>query len=467
MIDEASIQAERSPIEGGQRGDVQKERSVFRLLLSGVDDSAVAPVEKPKSVSAVKATKLELLDEMIANVDLRLAAEHPEAEDYAEQDARLSETLEHIHKEFETSQVSIRKLLERKQALASEIPQVGERLDEIDLHLDRFARLSDVYDSDIKRLVAIEEAGFLVSLGTGKDCPLCGAKPEAQSHAEGLEEIKQVRTAALVEIAKITRQRDDLSHTITDIEAERGRLEEELPSLLESLEATERELEGLLPQLDETRRSLAEVLAARDRARQGLALREQKERLLEKRQEAESMKATRKDEKPNLDISDGLAHEFCQTVADVLKEWQFPGNRHISFDKQTCDLLIDGKLRANNGKGVRAITHAAFKVGLLIFCQSRGLPHPGIVVLDTPLLTYRDPISNPKFGELSEDERALARTAVKQRFFEHLHSIRHLGQFIVFENVNLPENIEDLAKVEVFSGAAGGRYGLFPPVSKS
>lgn len=466
LVDETSIQAERSPIEGGQHPDAPTERSVFRLLLSGVDDSAISPVAKPKSVSAAKATKLELLDEMIADVDRCLATEHPDADGYAEQDARLSESLDHIQREFETAQMSIRELLERKQMLASEIPRVGDRLDEIGLHLNRFARLSDVYDSDIARLEAIEEAGFLVFLGSGKNCPLCGAKPEAQSHAEGSAEIEQVRSAALAEISKIKRQRGDLGHTVADLKAERGRFEEKLPRLVESLEMTERELAELLPQRDETRQSLAEILAARDRARQGLALLEQRERLLEKRREAESLKAARKDEKPDLDIPGSLAHEFCQTVADVLGKWQFPGDHHISFDEQTYDLRIDGKLRTNNGKGVRAVTHAAFKVGLLVFCRNRGLPHPGVVVLDTPLLTYRDPITNPKFGDLSDDERDLARTAVKQRFFEHLHSIRNLGQFIVFENVDPPENIEDLAKVEVFSGAVGGRYGLFPPVSE-
>lgn len=462
LVDETSIQAERSPIVGGQHSDVPTERSVFRLLLSGVDDSAVVPVAKPKSVKAAKAFKLELLDEMITEVDARLAAEHPDADGYAEQDARLTETLDRIQSEFDAAQKSVRSLLGEKQALAAEIPQVGGRLDEIEVHLDRFARLNDVYASDIERLVSIEEAGFLVSLGGGRDCPMCGAKPEAQSHAEGVVQVEQVRAAALAEIQKIARQRDDLSRTVEDLHAERERLENEFPALLARLERTERDLAELLPQVDETRRSLAEVLAARDRTRQGLALQEQRQLLLDKRKEAESMKAAPKEEKPKLDLSSGLAHDFCQTVAEVLRKWEFPGNRHISFDEKTYDLKIDGKLRINNGKGVRAVTHAAFKVALLLFCRDRSLPHPGIVVLDTPLLTYRDPIRNPRFGELSEDEKALARTAVKQRFFEHIHSISDLGQFIVFENVDLPANIKDLAKVEVFSGGADGRTGLFP-----
>ncbi len=111
---------------------------------------------------------------------------------------------------------------------------------------------------------------------------------------------------------------------------------------------------------------------------------------------------------------------------------------------------------------MRAITHAAFKIALLIFCHEKGLPHPGFVILDTPLLTYRDPIKNPKHGELSTDEKKLAQTSLKQKFFEHLHSIRKLGQFIIFENVDPPNNIENLAKAEIFLGQPGGRIGFFP-----
>jgi hypothetical protein len=144
----------------------------------------------------------------------------------------------------------------------------------------------------------------------------------------------------------------------------------------------------------------------------------------------------------------------------------------VSFDEKTYDIRIDGKLRTDNGKGVRAVTHAAFKVALLLYCQERDLPHPGVVVLDTPLLTYRDPLRTPRFGALTEDERQLAKTSLKQKFFEHLFELRDAGQFIVLENVDPPNNIENLANVQLFSGVPGtGRGGFFPamiaPDSKS
>jgi hypothetical protein len=157
------------------------------------------------------------------------------------------------------------------------------------------------------------------------------------------------------------------------------------------------------------------------------------------------------------------AHEFTQTVSKVLEEWQFPGKRHVAFDEGTYDLRIDGKHRRDNGKGVRAITHAAFKVALLMFCRERGLPHPGFLILDTPLLTYRDPLRS-RAGPLGADEQAIKNTALKDFFFAHLSRLGSLGQFLVIENVDLPVGIEDLAHVETFTGdLATGRPGLFAP----
>jgi hypothetical protein len=128
----------------------------------------------------------------------------------------------------------------------------------------------------------------------------------------------------------------------------------------------------------------------------------------------------------------------------------------------TFDLKIDGKRRRDNGKGVRALTHAAFKVAPLLYCRERDLPHPGFLVLDTPLLTYRDRLTS-KYGELSADEEEIASLSLKDHFFEHLAAESQEAQFIILENIDPPANIADLAHVEVFFGSrGGGRFGLFP-----
>jgi hypothetical protein len=63
-------------------------------------------------------------------------------------------------------------------------------------------------------------------------------------------------------------------------------------------------------------------------------------------------------------VSDGdlttTAEKFAQQVEAVLKAWHFPEADRVFFDPKTRDLAIAGKARTARGKGLRAITHAAF-----------------------------------------------------------------------------------------------------------
>jgi hypothetical protein len=375
----------------------------------------------------------------------------------------LEKSLEVVQSELDASHGSIQQLLSEKRRLSVEIPNVSDRIEEIGVHLERFDQLDRIYVSDIERLGALEEAGFVLALGTNRDCPLCGAPPEVQKLQHGLDGIGQVRDASLQEITKIESQRVDLKSTVSDLFREQGILKTQLSELELQLSGVEAEVSNLTPMSNQMQQRLRELIAARDHVNQGLALHNQRSEFVSRRETFSHDKRPSKTDKPNLHIAGNSAHDFCQVVSRVLKAWEFPGERHVSFDEKAYDLRIDGKLRTDNGKGIRAVTHAAFKVALLIYCRERQLPHPGFVVLDTPLLTYRDPIKNPKQGALADDEKALARTPVKARFFEHLSSLRDLGQFIILENIDPPVEIERLAHVEVFYGdEGGGRFGLFP-----
>ena len=181
-----------------------------------------------------------------------------------------------------------------------------------------------------------------------------------------------------------------------------------------------------------------------------------------KRAEYEAMKQSKKDF-PTLASPATALYDFGKLVGSILDEWKFPGGTDVTFDEDTYDIKINGKLRTLNGKGVRALTHAAFKVGLLLYCQRNNLPHPGFLVLDTPLLAYRDPIKSKK-GALSADERVVAASPVRENFFRHLASLEKDAQFIVLDNIDPPPDIDKWAKTEVFTGNEDGpgRFGFFP-----
>jgi TolA-binding protein len=461
LVDETSIQIERSPVEGGQRDARTTERSVFRLLVTGLDDSAIVAVDDPKKFNAARQIRLEVVDEMIAEVEAAISSDFPDIDDLEEQLTQLEESVERASLTFTSLQTSIRGLLTEKHALARSIPKTANRLDEVNLHIDRFEQLQEIYTSDIERLKALEEAGFLLGLFSTRECALCGAAPSAQTHAHDHHDIALVKEASVVEINKILLQSDELSYVLTGLQDEKSRLEGELPMLAQRLSKLEADIAELTPLEARSQSDLVQIIAARDHIQRGLTLQVQRDELLLRRSGYEGAKAAPKADRPVLGLAGSVSHEFAKVVSSVLQQWGFPGEHNVSFDDETYDLKIDGKARSANGKGVRAVTHAAFKVALLLFCREKGLPHPGFLVLDTPLLTYRDPLKSTKFGELEDDERALAATSLKDRFFDYLASLKIDAQFIILENVDPPDGLDEKAHLEVFSGG-DGRRGLFP-----
>lgn len=465
MVDETSIQSEESPVLSGQHVSGPTERSVFKLLLTGLDDGALVEVVDRTTFRTSKAAKVEVVTEMVDATEAELEEEFPDRGDLRDQEKRLEQTFVAAQTEADATQGSVRELLAEKRRIVMQFAQMERRIGEVDLNLARFAQLHQVYQSDIERLEALEEAGFLLSLGGDRECPLCGASPEAQKHEHGLGDIDRVRSAATVEIAKIRQQQTELTQTVQQLYAERVTLGEELPKLAANLKTTEDEIACLSPEAGAARRQVSEIMAARDRVKRGLSMMEHLATLRVRLDSLSAVRPSSTTDRPKLGVTSTVAHDFSQTVSQVLNDWHFPGDCHVSFDDATYDLKIDGKLRRDNGKGVRAITHAAFKVALLLFCRKNNLPHPGFLVLDTPLLTYRDPI-NSRYGELEGDEREILKTSLKDHFFTHLSATSAAGQFIILENIDPPKDIGTLGHVEVYYGRQGGdRPGLFPPVS--
>ena len=149
-----------------------------------------------------------------------------------------------------------------------------------------------------------------------------------------------------------------------------------------------------------------------------------------------------------------VADNFAKHVEEILKAWHFPGADRVYFDSKARDLIIDGKLRIARGKGLRAITHAAFTIGLLSFCKEKQTPHPGFVVLDSPLLAYRAP-------EGPEDD--LRGKDLNERFYKYLAAFPNDRQVIIVENSDPPADILKRPQVTQFSANPhSGRYGFFP-----
>jgi len=94
------------------------------------------------------------------------------------------------------------------------------------------------------------------------------------------------------------------------------------------------------------------------------------------------------------------------------------------------------------------------KTGLMEFCRERSLPHPGFVVLDSPLLAYWKP---------EGDEDDLRGTDLKEMFYRYLLGLRKDSQVIIIENEHPPNFVSGEGNVVVFTkNPHHGRYGFFP-----
>ena len=142
---------------------------------------------------------------------------------------------------------------------------------------------------------------------------------------------------------------------------------------------------------------------------------------------------------------------YCSSIESVLKSWGFPGEINLSFDNDTLDLYINEKSRSDWGKGYRAFIMSAMVVGLMRYCCENDRPHPGFVIIDSPLVSLKErkKVSDEWINDYME-----------KSMIEDIHSQDSSRQVIIFENKDLKYDL-DYNYVE-FSHEGDGRRGFIP-----
>lgn len=152
-----------------------------------------------------------------------------------------------------------------------------------------------------------------------------------------------------------------------------------------------------------------------------------------------------------------ITQKLNKEIEAILRAWAWPGEVRVEFDPKEFDIKVDGKPRQSHGKGVRAILHAAFIFGLLNYCAARGLPHPGFVVLDLPLTTYKQ-------GQVASKDDAVDPT-IENHFWASLTSVPKTVQIVVIDNKEPPQAVATSVAYTFFAGPNGTseqRKGFIP-----
>ena len=225
VANEEEIQGRGSPLLSGQFTTATGEYSAFKLLLTGVDDSALVAAKDVTGRRDQDAGKIELLDQMIADIEAELDEEGIEAAELNDQLSRLNESIRAQNDALTAVQRALDSVLERRGLATREIRNRRARVAEIDEFVERFRLLNSHYQTDLDRLAAIHESGSLFVHLQQHPCPLCGAAPEDQHlEAECEGNTEAVVKAADAEMVKINRLRRELADTTALLMTERQEL---------------------------------------------------------------------------------------------------------------------------------------------------------------------------------------------------------------------------------------------------
>ena len=453
IVDEQRIIAKRSPIYGTQRaGDTAAENTI-RLLLTGIDDSNIVQPEDRKVAAGRLSGKKEVVEALIVQDKETLHALLDE--EAAGPDEQELEELAQILAELSvTSSVALTDLraaeARRREAWGNRRKSEG-RLRDLEGMLSRAGLLKQHYSSDLRRLEAMAESAHVLSHYSKGPCTYCGAAPEHQTH-DDIASLQRTIDASRVESVKVHRLMKELEQAIIQMKTEQDEVFAYIEALDAEIEALSLSIENEL--VPRTRKTTANLRVLQERYGRWVRVSEIRTRLesLQKQLiELEDDGGT-KEKVKFVKLTAHTMFGVCKEVSSLLDAWGYVDKPMVGYDEKTADLDIGGRRRVSHGKGVRAVTCAAFVIAIMHYGIKNGLGHPGFVVVDTPLNPY-------KAADVT-DGGAVA-PPVKAAFYDHLCTAS-LGQVVVFENEPAPLDVKKRCNYLHFSGSKIGRQGFIP-----
>lgn len=456
LIRETEMQAEKAPGFSGNHVNKTKEFSALKLLLTGEDDSALTAVPSAQEQKLLRGARQEVVERMLSQLESQLQGVAELTELKAQLD-KLNATIDkHSAMIGNLAEQRGQLLVEHKKLQSVDVAQSSEYSDATALR-QRFTLLEKQYESDLARLEMIAEAGNLLGYFRTGTCVFCGADPSSQHlnlDCDGTANNFGVSVDS--ETQKTKGLLDDLQVTMESLDVRIEALRKSIKAMRQDTLSLQQHIEKLDARMNPEKGNLRELLAKRSEIEKHLGLYEQvktfEDMIRRIANETESEVATAV---ARLRLT--AVQDFSAEIAQRLAEWSYPSAASVRYDRNELDIIAGDQPRSAHGKGVRAILHAAFTLALAQYCFDRELPHPGFVVLDSPLVTYRPPEQSTETdGEPPED--------VVRAFYRDIQA-NFDGQIIIMENTDPLEPLGAEARDIRFTKQTDvGRYGFLPVV---
>ncbi|WP_181696829.1 AAA family ATPase [Nocardia sp. GTS18] len=456
LIGETEMQAEEPPGLSGNPVNKTKEVSVLKLLLVGEDDSALTAVPSAQEQKRLRGARQEVVERMLSQLESQL-------QDVAEL-AELTTQLGKLNHTIDEHSTMIGSLTEQRGQLLrqhnklqlADSAQRSEYSDAAALR-QRFTLLQKQYESDLARLEMVAEAGNLLGYFRRGTCVFCGAEPSSQHlnlDCEG--DTTSFGASVSSETRRTQGLLEDLRVTIESLDTRTEHLRTSIRTARRDAVALQKSIEKLDVTMNPETGNLRDLLTKRSEIEKHMGLYEQVKTLEEMiRRIANETEAEVATAVAGLSLT--AVRELSTEISRRLAEWDYPSAASVRYDRNELDIVAGDQRRSAHGKGVRAVLHAAFTLALAQYCFDRELPHPGFVVLDSPLVTYRPP-DQPTGGDEPPE-------GVVRAFYRDIQD-NFDGQVIVMENTDPLDPLgADALDIPFTKSVNVGRYGFMPAVA--
>ncbi|WP_342488867.1 hypothetical protein MKX67_03725 [Cytobacillus sp. FSL W7-1323] len=455
-ISEDKVIKAHSPILSGQYTKSTVEKSIFQYIVSGIDHEST----NNHSQNEVSATKLEgqkeLLDKLILKEEMKLEGINFE-ELFSQK--QLADTMNEIQLEFEYLNDEIENQTKSRRILWNRLEEDKSKSIADKELIKRFKLLKEYYDTDLKRLSFVLEGNHYFSQLNTALCPYCNQPLNDESSGHSCELNQNLDNLAIsieVEIGKIKRKLYDLESTIEHSEADYSKLHRNIEKNQEEYNEINDKIETILqPKQYEIKKILDSYINEKELYIKHNAINNKIKDLNIERDSISNQlsnhktKTISKDKGNDENIANSI-NNFCEYFSKTLKNWKFSKTPRVHFENG--EFYINSKSTKDYGKGYRAIIYSGFAISLMKYCRDKRIPHPGFVVLDSPLTTYKSKKSNE---EITED--------IQAAFFENVASLGGNMQIIILDNKEPSDELKKKTNFEEFTRDENhGRYGFFP-----
>lgn len=456
LVDEIAVIDERSPVLGKSGFSETAHKRTFSFMLSGNDDAEIVTSEEQVLVKARSAAQLGVITELLAPLEERAAERQlagPATSDEIEEAiSTISDQLSSITEERTNFYAEREASVDELNRAESQIIALGELL-------SRYHLLDGRYASDLERLDFVAEGAHYFKELQETRCPLCDQVMD-NSHQHSTEtSAESVHHSARVEAGKILGHRAELAVTIEAVTSRMQERSMQAAAAKANISLINDRLSlTVIPSFTEVAARLDNLVNQRIELERASSERDQIRNLSERKRQIETALDSKEEKETWEQLPAKALRDLCSEIEVVLGEWSWKGPGRVDFDQQEYDIVVDGQSRQSHGKGVRAVLYAAFAIGLLRYCRNRGKPHPGVVIIDSPLTSYK----KSKSGSTGDGP---VDPGIEASFWESLTRLDDGIQVIIVENKEPPQDVAEKVHYQWFAGDGakrGERAGLIP-----